>query len=266
MGGALGLGPRDGLPRDRRPDRRAARGHGPRAHARAGQAVHGRSAGRHRGDRRELPHRGRGRETDGVRDHPVAGRQQADPHLPQAERRLRRDHALELPDADPGRADRAGDRGRQHDRDEALRVDADRDGDLHAGDGRRGPARRRRQRRLRRRRGRRAADHRREHRLHRLRRFAHDCGEDRARGRPEAVADRGQRQRAGDRLRRRRSRGRGEGRRLRRVLLRRPGLLRDRARARRPQRARRLSGRGHEGGTRPGSSAIPTTTTRSSGR
>ena len=42
--------------------------------------------------------------------------EQADPHLPQAERRLRGDHAVELPHADPRRADRAGDRGRQHDR------------------------------------------------------------------------------------------------------------------------------------------------------
>ena len=83
--------------------------------------------------------------------HPVPGRQQADPHLPQAERRLRLHHALELPDADSGRADRARDRRREHDRDEAFRVDADRDGELHADHGGGRASRRCRQRRLRRR-------------------------------------------------------------------------------------------------------------------
>ena len=68
------------------------------------------------------------------------------------------DHAVELPDADPGRADRAGDRGREHDRLQAVRVDADRDGELHADHGRRRAPRGRRQRHLRRRQGRRAAD------------------------------------------------------------------------------------------------------------
>ena len=67
LGSALGVGARDDLPRDRRPDRRAPGGLRARALARAGQAVRGRGASRHRGDGRELPHRGRGREADGVR-------------------------------------------------------------------------------------------------------------------------------------------------------------------------------------------------------
>ena len=248
VGGALGLGPRRGLPQDRRPDRGAARRLRARALARAGQAVHGRGDPGHRRDGGELPPRRRGRQADGDGDHPLPGREQADPHVPEAERRLRVDHAVELPHADPGRADRARDRGRKHDGLQAVRVDADRDGELHADHGRRRAARGRRQRHLRRRQGRRAADHRREHRLRRLHRLAHDGGEDRPRRRPQAVADRGERQRACRGLRRRRPRGRGEGRRLRRLLLRRPGLLRHRARARGQARARRLPRRRRQGG------------------
>jgi len=46
----------------------------------------------------------------------------------------------------PVEFDRApGRRGRQHDRDQAVGVDAARDGELHADHGRRRPARRRRQ-------------------------------------------------------------------------------------------------------------------------
>ena len=248
VGGALRLGPREGLPRHRRPDRGAQGGLRARALARAGQAVHGRGDPGHRGDRGELPHRRRGREADGDRRHPLAGREQAHPHLPQAERRLRGHHAVELPHADPGRADRARHRCREFDRHEAVRVDADRHGELHADHGRRRSSRRRHQRRLWRRQGRRAAHPGRERRLRRLRRLAHDRGEDRPRCRAQALADRGERERAGGRLRRRRPRGGREGRGLRRLLLRRPGLLRDGTRARRQARARRLPRRGHQGG------------------
>ena len=73
---------------------------------------------------------------------PDPGRGQAHVHGARPERRLRGDHAVELPRHDPGRAGRAGDRGRQHVRGQAVRVDADRDGGLHADDGRRGAARR----------------------------------------------------------------------------------------------------------------------------
>ena len=250
MGGALRLGPREGLPRDRRPDRGAQGGLRARAFARAGQALHGRGDPGHRGDRGELPHRRRGREADGDRRHPFAGREQAHPHVPQAERRLCGHHAVELPDADPGRADRARDCGRERDRHEAVRVDADRHGQLHADHGRRRAARRRRERRLRRRQGRRAAHPGRERRLRRLRRLAHDRGEDRPRRRAQALPDRGERERARGRLRRRRPAGRREGRRLRRLLLRRPGLLRDGARPRRQARPRGLPRRGREGGRR----------------
>ena len=100
-------------------------------------------------------------------------------------------HAVELPHADPRRADRAGHRGGQHDRHQAVRVDARGDGELHADHGRRGPARRRRQRRLRRRRGRRVARDEPERRLHRIRRLARDGGEDRPRRRAQAQPDRG---------------------------------------------------------------------------
>ena len=135
LGRAVCVGPRQGLPCDCRPDRGAEGRLRARALPRAGKALRGRGDSRHRRDGRELPYRRRGREADGIRGHPVPGRQQADPHLPQAERRLRLHHALELPDADPGRADRARDRRREHDRDEALRVDPDRDGELHADHG-----------------------------------------------------------------------------------------------------------------------------------
>ena len=77
-----------------------------------------------------------------------------------------------------------------------------------------------------------------------------DRGEDRPRRRAQALADRGERERAGGRLRRRRPRGRREGRRLRRLLLRRPGLLRDGARPRRQAGPRGLPRRGREGGRR----------------
>ena len=87
---------------------RAPRGVRARALDRTGQAVHGRSAARHRRDGGELPHRRRGREADGDRGDSVAGCQQADPHVQQAERRLRVHHAVELPHADPSRADRSG--------------------------------------------------------------------------------------------------------------------------------------------------------------
>ena len=119
----------------------------------------------------------------------------------------------------------------------------------------------RRQRDLRRRRRRRARSSPTRRGRDRVRRLARDGGEDRPRGRPQADADRGERQRPGRRLRGRGSRARREGRRVRRLLLRRPGLLRDRARARGPARARRLPRRGRARGGALDASATRSTTT-----
>ena len=140
-----------------------------------------------------------------------------------------------------------GNRRRQHDRDEAVRVDADRDGELHADHGGRGSAGRRRERGLRRRRRRRTPRHASRRRLHRFRRLASDRREDRPRRRSQAIPDRGERQRARRRLRGRRPRARRAGRRLRRLLLRGAGVLRDGARPRARKRARLVPRRGPEG-------------------
>ena len=240
-GGLRGVAARPGAAprRDPLPLRRAAgraQGRGRRADgARDGQ---GAARGRRRrpgSDRHELLHGRRGSAPPWPDDPQRAARQVQHERAP-ADRRGRRDHALELPDRDPVLEDRARARLRQHDRLQA--------GHRHAAAGRalrraarrgRCPGRRDQRRARRRRRGRRparappgrAGDH--AHRLARDRRRG-------ARGRgpePEARPPRARRQERDHRARRRRSRPGRRGHRLVGVRHVRPalhrGLARDRA-------------------------------------
>ena len=118
--------PREGASADpaplRRPDARAAGGACAPAHHRAGQAARG---GASRDRLRRLVPRvvRRGGEARLRRHDPRATGGPADRRAQGADRRLRRDHALELPRRDDHAQGRAGARRRLHDRDQARRAD-----------------------------------------------------------------------------------------------------------------------------------------------
>ena len=245
--------------RRHRRDRRAAR---PRAGQAARRGLHDGAAADRR--RPALVRQGRAedpRRREGADEPGLPGEQEKPLHL-RADRRRRRDRALELPLVDPLRRGRDRADGRQRRRAQAGQPDAAAGrGDpprLREGRPARGPD----PRRPRRRRGRRRAGQveRRQGLLHRL-------GRGRPQGRrglrraAEGLGARARRQGPDDRLRRRRPGQRDLRRRLGRLRQRRPDLLGDRARLRRRARSPTASSRASPARPRSCASA-----TRSSGR
>ena len=206
----------------------AGAGQAPRRGLHDGAAADGRRAALVRQGRPEDPRRREGADEPGLPD------EQERPLLLRADRRRRRDRALELPLVDPLR--RGGDRadGRQRRGAEASQPDAAAGrGDpprLREGRPARGPD----PRRPRRRRGRRRAGplQRRQDLLHRLGR-GRPQGRRGLRAAVEGLGPRAGRQGPDDRLRRRRPAQRDLRRGLGRLRQRRPDLLGDRARLRR---------------------------------
>ena len=123
LAGAHGQGARGRAAPALGPDARAAGGAGTAADERAGQAAGG-GAGRDRLRGLVLRVVRRGGEARLRRHDPGAPARQADRRPEGADRRHRRDHALELPRRDDHAQGRAGARRRLHDRDQARRADA----------------------------------------------------------------------------------------------------------------------------------------------
>ena len=93
------------------------------AHARPGQAAARRGLRRGRGARRLLAHGGSRRDASRRLDAALGRCREADPRLPRATRRRRRDHAVELAVHDARRADRSRSRRRERGRLDSRVVD-----------------------------------------------------------------------------------------------------------------------------------------------